>query len=198
MKIFINELILEVIYEGDSQPNNTLRIEANHLSLFVMRFLRDESIVNYNIKHYLVAENKKTLRNILKRDFKLIKAAGGVVRNKSNQIVVIYRNGKWDIPKGKVEPDENIREVKEECGIKQLEIQDKLLSTYHIYMDKDKLILKKTNWYNMFSNQTANFSPQMEEGITKVKCVSPSFLVKPDIKTYKSIKEVISKLNFGA
>jgi len=124
-----------------------------------------------------------------------------VVRNAKNQILVIYRNNKWDIPKGKVEKDEStreaaIREVEEECGIKHLKLNDKLISTYHIYASKGGLILKKTNWYNMTCLVDQKLTPQKEEGIDEVKWVKSDFFSTPGLSTYKSLKEVINLIHF--
>src|SRR5690606_25043669 len=59
---------------------------------------------------------------------KWIHAAGGVVFNSAGDLLMIHRLGRWDLPKGKCEHNESvnesaIREVQEECGIKQLHIR---------------------------------------------------------------------------
>lgn len=100
-------------------------------------------------------------------------AAGGLVRNSKGQVLFIYRNDKWDLPKGKRESSETleeaaIREVIEETGIGSLEIQYKLGKTYHIFKRKGEMRLKTTHWYEMTSEDSGPFSPQLEEGITDV------------------------------
>ena len=100
-------------------------------------------------------------------------AAGGLVRNRKGQVLFIYRNDKWDLPKGKRESSETleetaIREVMEETGIGSLEIQYKLGKTYHIFKRKGEMRLKTTHWYEMTSEDSGPFSPQLEEGITDV------------------------------
>ena len=100
-------------------------------------------------------------------------AAGGLVRNSKGQVLFIYRNDKWDLPKGKRESSETleeaaIREVMEETGIGSLEIQYKLGKTYHIFKRKGEMRLKTTHWYEMTSEDSGPFSPQLEEGITDV------------------------------
>jgi len=108
-----------------------------------------------------------------KSEFTVIKAAGGLVQ-KQDDFLFIYRNGKWDLPKGKLELNEDIqecavREVEEECGIDDVSIQSKLLRTYHTYSMGDTMILKETHWYLMKSTFSKDFRPQIEEGIEKVE-----------------------------
>ena len=85
--------------------------------------------------------------------YKVIEAAGGLVFNEKNKILMIFRNGKWDLPKGKIELGESIedaaiREVEEECGIDNLKIDNKLINTYHTYNLNGFNILKKT-WFRL-------------------------------------------------
>jgi len=106
------------------------------------------------------------------KQFNVISAAGGLVLNPKNEILFIFRNGVWDLPKGCVEKGETIksaaiREVKEECGIIDLNLIKPLTTTYHIYFQKE-LILKETFWFMMTSKDEGKLIPQIEEGITKV------------------------------
>lgn len=114
-----------------------------------------------------------------------ITAAGGVLSrikkdgNNGVEVLLIYRLGVWDLPKGKLENGETIeecakREVREEVGCKYLEMQQKLTTTFHTYRDNGQLIGKTTHWYSMKTDEDpANFKPQKEEGIKKLKWVSP-------------------------
>ena len=106
-------------------------------------------------------------------DFLLIEAAGGLVYNQHNQLLMIFRNGKWDLPKGKMKKKESpelaaLREIQEECGVQDLTIKHKLIDTYHTYSLEGKSILKKTYWYKIYTTYSASLIPQLEEGITKV------------------------------
>ena len=125
-------------------------------------------------------------------------AGGGKVYNQNNEILFIFRNGKWDLPKGKLEIGESIdacakREVQEECGLNDLEIVDKLMNTYHTYEHKGQSILKETHWYLMTSSQTDGMSPQIEEGIEKVSWVSKEDVNIHLENTYENIKRVFEK-----
>jgi len=130
-------------------------------------------------------------------DYTLIEAAGGIIRNQKGEILFIYRNKKWDLPKGKREEGESIRktalrEVNEETGLNDLIIKDKLPSTLHIYSEKNQKILKKTHWYEMLSVNPEALKPQTEEGISKVKWV-PLNEIDPYLKkTYRSLNSLLS------
>lgn len=130
--------------------------------------------------------------------FKLIDAAGGVVKNKENKLLFIFRLGKWDLPKGKVDKGETIeqaavREVEEECGISKLKIVEKLLTTYHTYTLKGKNIVKASHWYSMTTGDNTTLKPQTEENITDARWVSASEISALLKDAYPSIAEVINK-----
>jgi len=102
----------------------------------------------------------------------VISAAGGLVVNPKKEILFIFRNGIWDLPKGWIEKGETIestatREVEEECGVFNLKIIKPLAATYHIYY-QEGMNLKKTYWFLMSSDSNKELVPQIEEGITEV------------------------------
>ncbi|MCB0794560.1 MAG: NUDIX domain-containing protein [Flavobacteriales bacterium] len=101
-------------------------------------------------------------------------AAGGVVSDERDRILMIFRNGKWDLPKGKIEREESldeaaIREVKEECGLTQVELLGPLMSTWHTYPWKGRKVLKRTDWFSMRSSSFQVLKAQVEEGIEQVR-----------------------------
>ncbi len=128
-----------------------------------------------------------------------IKAAGGIVQRK-NKFLFIKRNGVWDIPKGKLEKGEKVkqtavREIVEECHVNPPKIKSHLIDTFHTYKMNGTKYLKKTYWFWMEANKKdKKLKPQKEEGITKVKYFKPSQFKKIKSKTYGSIVEVINKL----
>jgi 8-oxo-dGTP pyrophosphatase MutT (NUDIX family) len=131
--------------------------------------------------------------------FNLIEAAGGLVSNQENKVLMIFRNGKWDLPKGKLELGEciescAIREVEEECGVSGLEICNKLLDTFHTYDLKGEKILKKTYWYNMSCSFSGDLIPQTEEGITEVCWVDMDSVKDKLSNSYSNIKDVFESL----
>jgi 8-oxo-dGTP pyrophosphatase MutT (NUDIX family) len=103
--------------------------------------------------------------------FKIIRAAGGLVLNASNEFLFIFRGNRWDLPKGRIEKNESIeltavREVEEECGIRGLTLKNHLTTTYHIFTQNHKDKLKVTDWFLMHSDFQETLTPQIEEGIT--------------------------------
>ncbi len=143
-------------------------------------------------------KNDKKFWKVFK-DYEYIEAAGGLVQ-KDNKYLFIKRNGKWDIPKGKVEKGESIknatvREIEEECGLIKPKIKKHLINTWHTYEMNGKLYLKKTYWYWLKEGKKqSKLIPQGEEGITKVKYLPISKLKKIKKNTYQSILDVIDAL----
>jgi len=126
----------------------------------------------------------------------LIRAAGGLVRNSEGQYLFIYRLGKWDLPKGKVETGENtrqaaLREVEEECGIRSDFLGAKIGTTYHTYRLHGKFILKQTDWYDMAVSGTPKPVPQTAEGITEAKWFEPAELDSVRENTYPLILDLL-------
>ena len=122
---------------------------------------------------FLFHVDLETLWKEFKWFFKIEKAAGGLVTNKREEVLFIYRFNTWDLPKGKIEKGEKkkeaaIREVEEECGISGLKIEKKLQKTYHIFQRNEREVLKITHWYQMKTNFEGKLTPQLEEGITDV------------------------------
>ena len=129
----------------------------------------------------------------------MIESAGGLVFNKDGDILMIFRNGKWDLPKGKLEIGESIeecaiREVEEECGIYGLDITEKLLETYHTYNMDGEEVLKKTYWYKMKTDYSAKLIPQLEEGITKVSWIDKNQISEKMRSSYGNISDVLNRI----
>ncbi len=127
----------------------------------------------------------------------LIKSAGGIVSNETNKYLFIFRNGKWDLPKGKIEKGENsrvaaVREVQEECGIWIDSCRDKVCNTYHIYKINGAMVIKKTAWYWMRAIKQKKLVPQLEEGITDARWLSAADLMLVRQNTYPLIKDLIN------
>ncbi|WP_298780506.1 NUDIX domain-containing protein [uncultured Polaribacter sp.] len=124
----------------------------------------------------------------------IVPAAGGLVLNPKNEVLFIYRNNIWDLPKGRIEKGESIetagiREVEEECGIFNLSITKKLITTYHIYF-QNGIKLKETSWFLMRSDYTKKLTPQIEEGITEVTFKNDIEIEKALQNTYANIRLV--------
>jgi 8-oxo-dGTP pyrophosphatase MutT (NUDIX family) len=127
--------------------------------------------------------------------FRIMEAAGGLVLNPNGKSLMIFRRGKWDLPKGKLDKGETpeeaaLREVNEETGIKKLKLEGHLITTYHSYTHKKQRILKRTYWYLMTIPNTQKATPQAEEDITLAKWVAKDKLKAKLKNTYPSILDV--------
>lgn len=129
--------------------------------------------------------------------FNGIEAAGGLLKNLSGQWLFIFRNGRWDLPKGIIQKNEHrehaaIREVQEECGISEIKITNSLPFTYHIYPgQKNEWMLKKTHWFLMSAQDDSSVKPQTEEGITKVEWRHPDAIDDILQNTYGNIRKLL-------
>ena len=150
-----------------------------------------------NSEILLITGPKKEAVRAFAKFFSTIEAAGGIIQNNKKEILFIYRNNKWDLPKGKIDKNESlrnaaIRECEEECAVKDLKIKNKITVTYHMYKAKDgKWILKKTHWFAMTSAYSGKLIPQTEEGITKAVWVKKADLKKITDNTYPAITELL-------
>lgn len=147
---------------------------------------------------YLYHPKAEKLMKKFKQLIPTIKAGGGIVYNQEGKVLLIKRNGKWDLPKGKKEKGENIatcalREVEEETGVKKLLIQRFRTITYHIFKRDKQYFLKETYWYDMTTTYKKKLVPQTEEGIEKV-CWKDEATAKELAKnSYKNIQLVFSR-----
>jgi 8-oxo-dGTP pyrophosphatase MutT (NUDIX family) len=124
-----------------------------------------------------------------------IDAAGGLVTNSKGEYLFIFRRGKWDLPKGKVDPGESfqsaaIREVSEETGLKNITLEKRLISTYHTYAYKKGTALKKTYWFDVAFKGNELPIPQESEDIEEVRWFKPEELKVPFSNTYALIKDI--------
>ncbi len=181
------------------QRKDTVLVRIHSLDELQMMY---DELVNKNqfIEVYYYHENEKLLLTSFSAAFKVIEAAGGLVKNKNGEYLFIFRNGKWDLPKGKIEKGEGIktaaiREVEEECSVGKLKIVKELESTYHTYHQDEKAILKRTYWFEMLCEDESALIPQEEEGITEVKWLSKDQLSQVYENTFESIKEVLKSVH---
>lgn len=142
------------------------------------------------------SRKKKALVSYLKNKFKVVEAAGGIVC-KDGKFLMIYRRKMWDIPKGKLDKGESIkecavREVQEETGVK-VKIHTKVDSVWHTYISEKKYILKKTHWYSMKCIDDRKMAPQKEEGIKKVEWMDMDQIRIALHDSYRSIRYVMQQ-----
>ena len=198
-KVFINEKKLSINNSPTTVEKN-IRFEGFTTFEIVFDLLENTSTPEINI----YGENAQEIWKEFSSMMKMIEAAGGIVINKDEKILFIYRLGKWDLPKGKLEPNEKLdeaalREVEEETGLKELVLENFVNTTFHIYKEKkdgkEIRILKATHWFKMkyIGNETPK--PQIEEGITKVDWIAVNHIKnKVFPNTFNNIKLILKEV----
>lgn len=138
------------------------------------------------------------LKKAFFKHFTIIEAAGGIVQNEKKEVLFIFRRGKWDLPKGKMEKKETAeaaaaREIEEETGVKDLKLKKKIGETYHTYDEYGKHILKISHWFYFTCNSAQKLQPQTEEDITEIKWVKTKDIKEPMNNTYENIKDIVRR-----
>ncbi len=145
---------------------------------------------------HIIHEDLSVLFEEFKACFRLIDAGGGLVFNPKGEFLVIKRNGVWDLPKGKLEKEEDfetaaLREVEEETGLKKLVVVQLIMSTYHTYQISNHKVLKRTQWFEMLYSDNKKPVLEEKEGITKYRWVIPGESEFIKRNTYGSIMDVL-------
>ena len=179
-KVFINETPLiftntEGVLPEWKNDDNVLTTKYLGKKKFLHNYI--DLLEKSNKYHQVVlfSDDLKALWSDFSSIFKVIEAAGGVVFNEKEEVLVIFRRNFWDLPKGKIDKGESpeeaaVREVQEETGLKNVILGKHILDTYHTYELKGKRILKKTYWYEMKTTDT-QLIPQQEEDIEQAEWV---------------------------
>ncbi|MEO6404561.1 MAG: NUDIX domain-containing protein [Ferruginibacter sp.] len=136
------------------------------------------------------------LKKAFFKHFSIIEAAGGIVQNENKELLFIFRRGKWDLPKGKLEKGEEVaacagREITEETGVKNLKLKKPVGTTYHTYDEFGKHFLKVCHWFYFNSKGAQDLHAQTEEDITEVKWFPTKDIKKPMANTYPNIKNIL-------
>ena len=193
-KVFINE---RVFWIGFNLKKSFVKKELPFITCFSYEDFDDLVSKKKGEKEVVVNFLTERLMNkILKKRYRIVEAGGGIVVNKNQEILFIFRRGKWDLPKGKLEKHEKvkagaIREVEEECGITSPEIREELITTFHKFKNKGKECLKKSYWFIMDYEGEEELVPQLEEDITKVKWMGTDKFEKVYANTFPSIGDVL-------
>lgn len=191
-KIFVGDkpIILTTIVEKETHFENYLLNTVNLVK--VIRKLNTTSLCEVRLIH---KNHDKLIKKFLKKLPNVI-AGGGKVYNNKEEILFIYRNDKWDLPKGKAERNEtieetSIREVTEETGVDGLKITKPLDITYHIFKRNGRYKIKVTYWFEMKTNFDGKLYAQEEEGITKVAWLDSKEANKALENSYANIKLLV-------
>lgn len=197
-KVFVNNKLVFFLQEKDlplAVASDELIIPFNGRQA-VEDILKIGYSKNSVRKMFLIARSVDETMHYFLSFFKIIHAAGGIVTNDSNALLMIYRNGIWDLPKGKIERDESpqdgaMREVCEETGICNLTITGFAEESWHTYYQNNMPIMKHTSWYKMRSANPGAFKLQKEEAIEDAKWMSQSEIKKILNAAYPSIVGLI-------
>ncbi|OYX22856.1 MAG: NUDIX hydrolase, partial [Flavobacteriales bacterium 32-35-8] len=173
-KVFVNDkpIVLTTIEEPETYFKN-----FNLKLVKLNKVIRELNTTDLQEARFIHKNEDKLLKKFLKKLPNVI-AGGGKVYNDKGDVLFIYRNDKWDLPKGKIEGVESIeetaiREVMEETGVAGLEITKPLETTYHIFKRNGRYKLKITYWFEMKTSFSGNLYAQEFEGITKVAWLNP-------------------------
>ncbi|MEN3322758.1 NUDIX domain-containing protein [Mariniflexile soesokkakense] len=191
-KVFVGDkpIILTTIVEQETNFKNYLLDTVN-----IGKVIKELNTTKLEEVRLIHKNAEKLLKKFLKKLPNVV-AGGGKVYNNNNDILFIYRNDKWDLPKGKIEGNESIektalREVMEETGVAGLEITKPLETTYHIFKRNGNHRIKVTYWFEMKTTFEGVLYAQEEEGITKVEWLSQEAVFEALNNSYANIKSLI-------
>lgn len=200
-KIYINESPLILTQTSDLDDESAFERSLIHA---IYRG-KPKILLNYielleKNKHHegiiIQSDNAEQLWKDFKSLYFYIKAGGGLVINPFGKILLIFRRGVWDLPKGKQDPGETleqtaVREVREETGIPDLKVIEKMGNGYHCYMMSKQRTLKRTRWYLMQTQSSDKLVLQKEEGIQDAAWFDPKELPKLNMPMYNNIRDVL-------
>jgi 8-oxo-dGTP pyrophosphatase MutT (NUDIX family) len=188
-KVFVNDKPLFLTNQVQKETDFKLfLLESVDIKKLIVKIFQ-----NKIQKAFLYHPDEKLIMKTLRAKLPVEKAGGGLVYNKEGDVLFIFRNGKWDLPKGGTEKNETIeetamREVEEETGVTGLAITEKLQRTYHIFKRNGRYKLKITQWFGMRTKFEGTPQGQADEGIERVEWVNPKdikFLLE---NSYENIK----------
>ncbi len=195
-KVFFNQkpifLTTELVPQTDRTPVMFMKFSSPENIVKALKSKKTECLYLYHQK-----EDKLWMHFL--RHFPIVEAAGGLVRHQDGRFLFIYRNDKWDLPKGRIEKNEPIRiaavrEVEEETGVDGLEIVKPLIETFHVFNRNGKYKLKKTFWFEMKTASTITLTPQLNEGIEQAVWVFEKEIQHKFENAYENIKQVYESL----
>ncbi len=198
-KVFVNNQTIHFVKKIELHLFEVENIDIHQfqskrfLSKIIFDFFNQNVITDLYI---YCPDNLAEVFSHYKSKFIEIKAGGGLVFNKSDEILMIFRRGKWDLPKGKLDKGETIaqcaiREIEEETAVSEIEIIKKLPDTYHLYNENNKMIIKHCYWFLMKTDSLKNPSPQIEEDISDVIWVKKEKIPELMKNTFPSIKYIL-------
>lgn len=187
---------LEVLKE-DALHGHLLVLNATPATVEKLLGLLQKADANRLLSVTLGCLDKDDCETTIKKPFKIIKAAGGVVLQ-GNRMLLMFRRGVWDLPKGKLDEGESsrkgaAREVEEETGVR-VSVGERICTTWHTYTLNGSRILKRTKWYRMGVIDDSRMTPQEDEGIEKLAWLDRRDTQLALTNSFSSIRYVIEQL----
>src|SRR6478736_540406 len=217
MDLFVNDIPLKILKPGEGPEPGSVNYEikassepvtkaklinhvwVNEASLMDLDLILD--LINSKVPMHLLSlavtvKDYDAAKSYLKKKFKVVKAAGGLVRKK-DKVLMIYRMKKWDLPKGKKESGERskntaVREVEEECNV-EVKIGKKICTTWHTYTMNKNSMIKKTRWYLMDLVDDSRSRPAVEEDIEELRWMTQKEVYHALENSYRSIRFVFEE-----
>lgn len=217
MNLFVNDIPIRILHLGETPPAGHTNFEFDATAEEITKaklihhvWIKNVSILDFSLvldlinskvptnlfSLYITPNDYKALKLSLTQKFKVIKAAGGLVRKK-DKFLMIYRMKKWDLPKGKKESGERnkqtaVREVEEECNI-SVKLGKRLCTTWHTYTMNKNSMLKKTRWFVMDVVDDSRSKPSTEEDIEELRWMTQKEVYHALENSYKSIRFVFEE-----
>lgn len=217
MNLFVNDIPIRILKEGEKPDSGAINYaidalkepitkaklihhvwidQASVQDMDLVLDLINSKVPSSLLSLHVTVKDYIGLKNYFKSKFKVIKAAGGLVRKK-DKFLMIYRMKKWDLPKGKREAGESnseaaLREVEEECGVK-VRLDKKICTTWHTYTMNKNSMLKKTKWYAMDLVDDSKSKPSVEEDIEELRWMTQKEVYHALENSYRSIRFVFEK-----
>lgn len=198
-KVFLRDKVINFVETGSfSAEPEVIFIDPSFRE--IQSLLNDIDRDEQHTDFYFVSADAEKLFISFYTRMRIITAAGGTVVNENNEVLFIFRRGRWDLPKGKIDNDETeeqaaIREVTEETGLQNIELGKRLPSTYHVYTIGKEWILKETHWFLMAASVYEKLLPQADEGITEIKWVAKNGLPEMSKLVYRSLSSVVQDVD---
>lgn len=200
-RIYIGSNVLQLISTADKpfiwlKDSSEKLVEYVKGKKFILKAIEELEAGKFK-RIVMHAEDLEDLFEKFQKYYTVIPASGGLVVNEKEEILTIFRRKHWDLPKGKLEGKESkreaaVREVKEECGLKKVELVKKIGVSYHTFGTKTNRKLKPSNWYYMTTKDT-KLTPQKEEDIEKAVWFSPKEFMEKTDPIYPNIKDVFEE-----
>jgi len=199
-KIYFNNkplfLVTELTKEVEEYLHHEETVFIDEFNSHTVKAMIHEMEQTKVLRGVFLHHDVEAVLNSFKKKLSLVKAAGGFVHTEDDNVLLIFRRGKWDLPKGKLDKNEDLktcalREVKEETGLTDVKIEQPLTITYHTYHQFGEHILKESHWYLM-SAERQLLTPQTDEDIVKCEWVSVNKLGPYMDNTHASILDVVN------